>query len=323
MPDPLMRTRIRTDDPDVAHAWLRDAYADHTVRLSGRREAFRYLHETADLGPVEVSTAKHTMDLRSTCHPMGPTLLFAHLVSGGFRARNGSNDIDAAPGDLIGFDSDSSTELAWSNPVMAQIRIRRSAIERFAAGATGTDRDRVAVAWELGRPVLPERAEQWRRLTRYVRSEVVSDSAIRSSPLVMRQVQQLVMAAALTTFPNSTLSGLAVPPGHASPDVVRRAVAHIQEHAGEDLDLTAIAAAAHVGPRALQRAFRSALDVTPLQYLRSVRLDRAHEELVAADPADGTTVHAVALRWGFGHPGRFAADYRARFDRSPSDTLRG
>jgi AraC-like DNA-binding protein len=33
-------------------------------------------------------------------------------------------------------------------------------------------------------------------------------------------------------------------------------------------------------------------------------------------------VTAVALRWGFGHLGQFAADYRARFGELPSETLR-
>jgi AraC-like DNA-binding protein len=32
---------------------------------------------------------------------------------------------------------------------------------------------------------------------------------------------------------------------------------------------------------------------------------------------------AVALRWGFTHYGRFAAQYRQRFGCSPSQTLRG
>ena len=105
--------------------------------------------------------------------------------------------------------------------------------------------------------------------------------------------------------------------------MIRRAVAFIEERAADDIDLTGIAEAAHVGPRALQRGFRSALDTTPLGYLRTVRLERAHDELRVADPTDGTTVAGVAARWGFAHPGRFAAEYRRRFGRSPGDTLRG
>jgi AraC-like DNA-binding protein len=42
---------------------------------------------------------------------------------------------------------------------------------------------------------------------------------------------------------------------------------------------------------------------------------------MTADP-DDTTVTAVARKWGFGHYGRFAADYQRRFGRKPSETLR-
>jgi AraC-like DNA-binding protein len=42
---------------------------------------------------------------------------------------------------------------------------------------------------------------------------------------------------------------------------------------------------------------------------------------MAADPFT-TTATAVARKWGFGHYGRFAADYRRRFGHKPSETLR-
>jgi AraC-like DNA-binding protein len=59
-----------------------------------------------------------------------------------------------------------------------------------------------------------------------------------------------------------------------------------------------------------------------MTYLRQVRMTRAHEDLLAADP-DETTATAIARRWAFGHYGRFAADYQRRFGREPSETLRG
>lgn len=318
-----MQMRIQTGDPDQAHDWLRRAYADHTVRLSGRRSAFSFSHKVGECGPLRVGICRHTMDLRGTWQPLGGTLLFSHLLSGRFTIRSRNHEVAAGPDDVFGYDPDSEMDVQWSDIVMAQVRIQRSAAERLAAEAVGDDRGRIPVAWDLGRPVRSGRAAHWRKLMMYVSTEIATNPAVQSSPLVMRQVQRLVVATALHTFPNTTLSGAPVPAGHASPDAVRRAVAFIEEHAGDDLDLTAIAEAAHVGPRALQRAFRRALDVTPLEHLRSVRLDRAHAELLAADPAEGVTVHAVALRWGFGHPGRFAADYRERFGRSPRDTLRG
>ena len=73
----------------------------------------------------------------------------------------------------------------------------------------------------------------------------------------------------------------------------------------------------------MQIAFRRQLDTTPMAYLRRVRLDRAHEQLRAADPGQGTTVTTVATRWGFASPSRFTADYRAAYGELPSHALRG
>ncbi len=103
---------------------------------------------------------------------------------------------------------------------------------------------------------------------------------------------------------------------------VRRAVDFIDQHAGEPIGLTEIAAAARMGTRTVQEAFRRHLDTTPMAYVRQVRLERAHQALLAADPAAGTTVADIAATWGFAHHGRFAALYRKRFGRSPSEVLR-
>jgi AraC-like DNA-binding protein len=50
-------------------------------------------------------------------------------------------------------------------------------------------------------------------------------------------------------------------------------------------------------------------------------MSRAHDDLVSADP-DLTTATITAWRWGFGHYGQFAAEYRRRYGRKPSETLR-
>jgi transcriptional regulator GlxA family with amidase domain len=56
-----------------------------------------------------------------------------------------------------------------------------------------------------------------------------------------------------------------------------------------------------------------------MAYLRGVRLDRVHLELVS-DPRRSVT--EVATDWGFFHPGRFAHQYRERFGALPSETAR-
>jgi transcriptional regulator GlxA family with amidase domain len=108
----------------------------------------------------------------------------------------------------------------------------------------------------------------------------------------------------------------------AQPQTLRRAIAFIHENAHRDIGLSDIAAALDVTPRSVQYMFRRHLATTPLEYLRRVRLDRAHRDLQAADPAVDTVME-IAGRWRFGHPGRFSMAYKEAFGRPPSRTLRG
>ena len=96
--------------------------------------------------------------------------------------------------------------------------------------------------------------------------------------------------------PGAGVSGWGSSTGHHL-DTLRRAVAFIDEYAHTDITPADIAAA-HVTIRAVQPAFRRRLDTTPTDYLRRVRLDRAHHDLIAADSARDS-VTAVAYRWGF------------------------
>ena len=107
-----------------------------------------------------------------------------------------------------------------------------------------------------------------------------------------------------------------------TPQPLRRALAFVDEHAGDPITLDEIAAAARLSPRGVQAAFRRHLDTTPLAYLRGVRMERAHRDLQGAEPGDGVSVATLAAKWGFTHLGRFAVDYRRRFGTYPSQTLR-
>ncbi len=77
---------------------------------------------------------------------------------------------------------------------------------------------------------------------------------------------------------------------------------------------------AGVGQRTLEYAFRDQLGVTPVRYVKLLRLNRAHRLLRRTSPAD-ETVTSIALACGFTELGRFAGDYRRLFGESPSQTL--
>lgn len=104
-----------------------------------------------------------------------------------------------------------------------------------------------------------------------------------------------------------------------TPRHVLAAEQHIREHASDAPTLSALAAAAGVSVRTLNAAFREYRDCTPMQALREARLAGVRAELLSAPP--GATVRGVAAGWGYANFGLFAADYRRRFDETPSATL--
>ena len=110
-------------------------------------------------------------------------------------------------------------------------------------------------------------------------------------------------------------------PVTGQPPLLRRAIGFIHDNADGDIGLTDIASATNVTPRSVQYMFRRHMGTTPLEYLRRVRLDRAHRDLQAADPSVHT-VTEIAGRWGFTHAGRFSMAYKRMFGTAPSETLR-
>jgi transcriptional regulator GlxA family with amidase domain len=161
----------------------------------------------------------------------------------------------------------------------------------------------------------------WKSSYAYVRDMALVRLGVADAPLVAANMARLLAATALATFPNSALTEPTVQDQRdGSPATLRRAVAFIDEHAHEDISTADIAAAAYVTIRAVQLAFRRHLNCTPTAYLRRVRLDHAHRQLMAADP-QRESVTAVAYRWGFTNLSRFAAAYREAYGILPSHTL--
>lgn len=80
-----------------------------------------------------------------------------------------------------------------------------------------------------------------------------------------------------------------------------------------------LAARCSVAERTLNAHFRAFVGLSPMHYLRRLRLAAAREALLSGAP--GTTVTEVAKRYCFNHFGRFADQYRGCFGESPSATL--
>jgi AraC-like DNA-binding protein len=106
----------------------------------------------------------------------------------------------------------------------------------------------------------------------------------------------------------------------AVPAYVHRAEEFMRVHCEAPLRIADIAVAAGCSVRTLSAVFRDFRDRTPLAVLHGIRLQQVHAELSRGE--SGTTLGAVARRYGFTNASRFAAAFRRRFGEAPAEVLR-
>jgi len=105
--------------------------------------------------------------------------------------------------------------------------------------------------------------------------------------------------------------------------VVEQARAYIDAHLSEPDAVTVpqLCEQVHVSRRTLQYCFEDVLGMSPLLYMRMLRLNGARRELLDGGPG-GAAIGAVAGAWGMSNFSQFSSDYRKLFGVCPSAAVR-
>ena len=127
------------------------------------------------------------------------------------------------------------------------------------------------------------------------------------------------MCRLLLSHPNNYTELLRRRERSITPRDLRRAIDYMQANLAAPITIADIAEASGIAGRTLFQYFRDFRGTSPMRYLRDARFDKVHDVLKCAEPEQG--VAELAIKWGFSHLGRFAAEYRKRFGESPSETL--
>jgi AraC-like DNA-binding protein len=309
---------FRSQDPDEAHTWLRNAYADHNLKISGSSQDFMFSCDLTRLDGMSLGRMRHSMAVDIDVFAgLRNLAIVEHVGGGAVQMSVGPESVSLRAGECFLLPPDRPYQAAWNSVAAEVTTLSFEDLQRDALGLV----DLETVNLDFARPITPAAGRHWSQAIRYVQSFVSDSPLLVAAPLARRELGWLVSSAVLACFPNSTLDAKSAPHTGAASQPLRRALTFIDEHAGDPITLNEIAVAARLSPRGLQAAFRRHLDTTPLAQLRSVRMERAHRDLRNAEPGN-TSVAALAARWGFTHLGRFAVDYRRRYGTSPSQTLR-
>jgi len=304
---------VVTSDPHVAHTWLRTTYPGYLPEETNSRRnfVFQAVHEQA--GRSGVSRLRYSTSADNNVAM--DVILVIQPSAGAMMVRFGREEVAVPPGTPVLLPAHQAVSVLWADTEAVCVCLNADDVERVAVEITGLDD--LALRFTGLRPMLPGLDQRWNDTVQAVTRAVLRNRTT-ASPLLTGHLTQRLAEAVLGTFPSTRLaSHRRVPPDHATPAVVRRAVDFIDANPERDLTTSDIAAAAGIGPRGLQAAFLRHLDSTPTAYLRRVRLDRAHQELVDTDPAERDTVPAVAARWGFLRPSAFVTAHEQVYGGPP------
>jgi AraC-like DNA-binding protein len=322
--------RMTEHAPDV-HIWTPVQEFDEFVELCGcdrphlnlltDPELFSTTQRGGRMGPVTlqdvVLDADTSIDCGDVCSTYRVFLVRSGRAAGkhkGLPAGGGAGTAAVhAPEGLAGLQWDAGTEILL-------FKMARHAVEDALGDALG----RQLASQPDFAPLMATNtaaARNWINMLVLFAEQFFHPDGLLNQPLVGMPFVDTLVRGFLFAAEHSHRDALMGRDRSVTPRAIRTAVDVIEAEAQLPLTLSSIAARSQLSVRSLQQGFKRHLGMSPMSYLREVRLRRAHQTLLTSDPSI-VTVASVAYDWGFTNLGRFAAAHAARYSEPPAKTLR-
>lgn len=313
---------LRTTEPDQARDLCAQVYYPHRLTVLHEPARFEMSLSALNIGPVAVGLLGYAGEVRLETAELETGYEVNVPLSGRLLTRTGSAEVCATPRTAALYRPDGKTRLqGWSDGgELFGLKIERQALEARLAELAGQPvRGVISLAPSLD--LRTGNGRRWWGLARALAALTADPDGPLTRPMVVRPLIDSLLMALLYAADHPYRSALAAPCARAGTASINRAVDLIEAEPGLPWTVGDLASRAGLSTRALQYGFAALTGMSPMAYLRQVRLQRADAELRAADSA-ARGVASIASRWGFTNFGRFAAAYRMRYGRTPSETLR-
>ncbi|GBG37004.1 AraC family transcriptional regulator [Mycobacterium montefiorense] len=305
---------LRKNQPESSPCWWPD------IGPIEDADSFSFTHRVRRLGPITLLDVVFHNDVWVNGGDIRPHYHVTLPVATSLSARGSALSFVSKPDSVVVYRPEGKAAISRYTGRLLAVMIDRHAVEDALAAALGR-----SVTTQIDcDPIMvtsTQAVRSWISMVSLFAELLFQPGSPVHQPMVgMPFVESLVHGLLLATDHSyrAALEGEAAEP---EPRAIRAAIDVIEAEADQPLTVSLLAERSCVSVRTLQQGFRHHLGVTPMAYLREVRLRRAHQALVESDPSR-VTVASVACRWGFTNLGRFAAAHTARYRESPSEALR-
>ncbi|MEU0539540.1 helix-turn-helix domain-containing protein [Nocardia sp. NPDC005978] len=316
----IRRAQLHTREAEETVEYVSKLYTGNIIQFQRAAPGASVRNSVTAAGSVMATEIRSTVGYIGHLAPIAGSVYFQRTLAGNIRLRGDGHDIWQQREEFSVYPMDVPIRADCENHDVDMLHIPDAVLADLVA-AQGVDP--AAFRFESLVPVDRARERFWGKLFELVHHEIALADPTVMTDLVVANLARTLAAAALTVFPNPTMDQhRSTDPAAISHTALQRAVDYLHAHPTRQVTVGDLAAHTGIGPRALQYAFRKRYNATPMEYLRRLRLEQAHQDLLSATPGDGRTVAAVAARWGFPQPGRFAQLYTRTYGHPPSQTLR-
>jgi AraC-like DNA-binding protein len=293
-----------------------------TLGPMDRSKSFVLTQRAGTVGPITVLDLAFNVDASIRCAHDRPFYQVNILASGQMELFQRGSSITGVPGlATICLPEGELIVPRWQAGCrMIALRVSRNALEDTLSEALG----RPLTTQIEFRPAMVTTngpARSWMHMFTVFAQELFRTDSALTQPLVATPFVDSLLHALLLAADHPYRRALEERTKLAAPHTIRPAVDIIESEPHLPLTIASLAAECHVSSRALQQSFVRHMGMSPMTYLRQVRLRRAHLELLESDPSV-ETVASIAKRWGYSNPGRFAAAHATRYGETPAATLR-
>ncbi|OCB09858.1 hypothetical protein A5644_05670 [Mycobacterium intracellulare subsp. yongonense] len=285
----------------------------------GDPRSFSFTHRMRRLGPITVLDADFHHDVWVNGGKDRPHYHVTLPVAPASTAAMDKVCVAAEPGSVAVFRPEGQAGVDRYTGRLLAVMIDRHAVEDALADALGRSITSQIDFSPRMRTAAPG-VRSWITLVSEFSEQLFRPHSVLNQPMVGMPFAESLIRGLLLAAEHPYRARLEGEAAEPPPGAIRTAIEVIEAEADQPLTVSALAQRSYVSVRSLQHGFQRHVGVTPMAYLRQVRLRRAHQDLLESDPSTAT-VASVAYRWGFTNLGRFAAAHAARYQEPPSKTL--
>ncbi len=318
---PLLRSGVQsTNDLDQVRQAVAQYYFPIQCGVSGRADKFLFSYNHFSLDGISFSTSHVYENFYFESEATeNAYILQCAMLNGGCEISYGNSTVRIhknGGGSMIS-PFDKCTWKYDTGQVQLVVRVKREYLEAYFRALIGRDLAAPLVFQHQMDTTLP-RLGGLRNLLYYMAEDIERDGGVIHFPLVRERLKELLVNSLLYAQPHnySDLLNSTVKP--SGPNFIRQVEEYIEAYAGQPIRLQDLASIVGVSIRSLQAGFKRYRQKSVTEFIKDVRLTRAHDLLKNSPHLSVTN---VAYQCGYNHLSQFAMDYKKKYKERPFETL--